>query len=195
MKNLGTKKLETYRLILRKFTLDDAKDMFNNYGSDSDTSKYLVWNTHKNIEDSISYIKDVLEKYKKDSFYCWGVVLKETNALFGAISVIDLDIKNHTAEVGYCYGSKWWGNGYATESFRRVIAFLFDEVGIETIYADHYLDNVASGRVMEKCGLKKEGILRKRMYDKNGNLSDLVSYSILKEEYLHSKKVEIIDLV
>ena len=195
MKNLGTKELETERLILRKFTLDDAKDMFNNYGSDSDTSKYLVWNTHKNIEDSISYIKDVLEKYKKDSFYCWGVVLKETNALFGAISVIDLDIKNHTAEVGYCYGSKWWRNGYAAESFKRVIAFLFDEVGIETIYADHYLDNVASGRVMEKCGLKKEGILRKRMYDKNGNLSDLVSYSILKEEYLHSKKVEIIDLV
>ena len=195
MKNLGTKDLETERLILRKFTLDDAKDMFNNYGSDSDTSKYLVWNTHKNIEDSISYIKDVLEKYKKDSFYCWGVVLKETNALFGAISVIDLDIKNHTAEVGYCYGSKWWRNGYAAESFKRVIAFLFDEVGIETIYADHYLDNVASGRVMEKCGLKKEGILRKRMYDKNGNLSDLVSYSILKEEYLHSKKVEIIDLV
>lgn len=195
MKNLGTKELETERLILRKFTLDDAKDMFNNYGSDSDTSKYLVWNTHKNIEDSISYIKDVLEKYKKDNFYCWGVVLKKTNALFGAISVIDLDIKNHTAEVGYCYGSKWWRNGYAAESFKRVIAFLFDEVGIETIYADHYLDNVASGRVMEKCGLKKEGILRKRMYDKNGNLSDLVSYSILKEEYLYSKKVEIIDLV
>ena len=47
MKNLGTKELETERLILRKFTLDDAKDMFNNYGSDSDTSKYLVWNTHK----------------------------------------------------------------------------------------------------------------------------------------------------
>lgn len=187
MKNLGTKKLETERLILRKFTLDDAKDMFNNYGSDSDTSKYLVWNTHKNIEDSISYIKDVLEKYQKDNFYCWGVVLKETNALFGAISVIDLDIKNHTAEVGYCYGSKWWRNGYATESFKRVIAFLFDEVGIETIYADHYLDNVASGRVMEKCGLKKEGILRKRMYDKEGILNDLVSYSILKEEYLNEK--------
>lgn len=93
MNNLGTKELETERLILRKFTLDDAKDMFNNYGSDSDASKYLVWNTHKNIEDSISYIKDVLEKYKKDNFYCWGVVLKETNALFGAISVIDLDIK------------------------------------------------------------------------------------------------------
>ena len=187
MKNLGTKELETERLILRKFTLDDAKDMFNNYGSDSDTSKYLVWNTHKNIEDSISYIKDVLEKYQKDNFYCWGVVLKETNALFGAISVIDLDIKNHTAEVGYCYGSKWWGNGYATESFKRVIQFLFDDVGVETIYADHCLSNLASGKVMEKCGLKKEGILRKRMYDKEGILNDLVSYSILKEEYLNKK--------
>ena len=136
MENLGTKELETERLILRKFTLDDAKDMFNNYGSDSDTSKYLVWDTHKNIEDSISYIKDVLEKYKKDNFYCWGVVLKSDNVLIGAISVIDLDVKNHTAEVGYCYGSKWWGNGYATESFKRVIQFLFDDVGVETIYAD-----------------------------------------------------------
>ena len=187
MKNLGTKELETERLILRKFTLDDAKDMFNNYGSDSDTSKYLVWDTHKNIEDSISYIKDVLEKYKKDNFYCWGVVLKSDNVLIGAISVIDLDVKNQTAEIGYCYGSKWWGNGYATESFKRVIQFLFDEVGIETIYADHCLSNLASGKVMGKCGLKKEGILRKRMYDKEGILNDLVSYSILKEEYLNKK--------
>ena len=96
-------------------------------------------------------------------------------------------LKNHTAEVGYCYGSKWWGNGYATESFKRVIQFLFDEVSVETIYADHCLSNLASGKVMEKCGLKKEGILRKRMYDKEGILNDLVSYSILKGEYLNEK--------
>ena len=82
LKNLETKELRTKRLILRKFTLDDAKDMFNNYGSDSDASKYLVWNTHKNIEDSISYIKDVLEKYKKDNFYCWNVILKFKQYLF-----------------------------------------------------------------------------------------------------------------
>ena len=90
MNNLETKELETERLILRKFTLDDAKDMFNNYGSDSDTSKYLVWNTHKNIEDSISYIKDVLEKYQKDNFYCWGVVLKEECLYSKKVEIIDL---------------------------------------------------------------------------------------------------------
>mgnify|MGYP004512002771 CR=1 FL=1 len=187
LKNLGTKELKTERLILRKFTINDAKDMYNNYGSDSKVSKYLAWNTHQSIKDSILYIKGVLKQYKSDSTYCWGVFLKPDNVLIGAISVIDLDVKNQTAEIGYCYGSKWWGNGYATESFKRVIQFLFDEVSVETIYADHCLSNLASGKVMEKCGLKKEGILRKRMYDKEGILNDLVSYSILKGEYLNEK--------
>ncbi len=68
-KNLGTKELRTKRLILRKFTINDAKDMYNNYGSDSKVSKYLAWNTHQSIKDSVLYIKGILKQYRSDSTY------------------------------------------------------------------------------------------------------------------------------
>jgi ribosomal-protein-alanine N-acetyltransferase len=76
------------------------------------------------------------------------------------------------------------GKGYATEAFKRVIKFLFEEVEVETIYAEHLEANPASGRVMEKCGLTYEGTLRGRILDKISKKNeDIKSYSITREEY------------
>ena len=92
--------------------------------------------------------------------------------------------KYNTTEIGYCYGAKWWGKGYATEGFKRVIKFLFEEVEVETIYAEHLEANPASGRVMEKCGLTYEGTLRGRILDKISKKNeDIKSYRITREEY------------
>lgn len=82
------------------------------------------------------------------------------------------------------FKAKWWGKGYATEAFKRVIKFLFEEVEVETIYAEHLEANPASGRVMEKCGLTYEGTLRGIILDKISKKNeDIKSYSITREEY------------
>ena len=82
---------------------------------------------------------------------------------------------------------KFWNKCYATESLKRVIEYLFEEIGFEVIYANHMSNNPGSGRVMEKSGMKKEGILRGRMIDKDRIRNDLVYYSITKEEYYDCK--------
>ena len=104
--------------------------------------------------------------------------------VIGSITAVKVDEVNKTVALGYCFGSKWWNKGYATETLKRVIKFFFEEVCVETIYANHLVDNIASGKVMQKAGMTFEGTLRNRMIDKITNKPmGLDTYSIIKEDY------------
>ncbi len=179
--NNGTKTIITERTILRKFKLEDASSFFNNVGDDPEVSKYVVWNRHKNVEVTKKVVMKWIEDYKKDNVYFWAVELKETNEIIGSISCVNVDVKNSTCEMGYVYSSRYWNKGYATEILRSVIDYLLNVENFYTIYAKHLSQNPASGRVLEKSGMKYEGRLKNRMIDKNTNLyDDLLSYSISK---------------
>ena len=179
--NNGTKTIYTERTILRKFTLDDVTSFFNNVGSDPLVSKYVVWNKHENIEVTKKVIKNWIEDYKKNNIYFWAVELRETNEVIGSISCVKVDTKNATCEIGYVYSSKYWNKGYGTEVLRKVIDYLMNVENFHTIYSKHLSLNPASGKVLEKSGMKYEGRLKNRMIDKNTGLyDDLLSYSISK---------------
>lgn len=117
MKNIGTKLLETNRLILRRANLDDASAMFKNWGSDPKVSRYVTWETHKTVADSLRFLVFLCDNYNTDNFYNWIVVEKSTDTSIGTIGVVGVNPKHSTTEIGYCYGAKWWGKGYATEGF------------------------------------------------------------------------------
>ena len=184
MKNIGTKTLNTERLILRKLTVDDAKEAFDNWCSSDEVAKYVMWSKHKNLNVTKNLYKMWEEEYKNLDTYRWIVKLKDTKELIGTIDVASKKFFEYGAcEIGYCYGKKYWGFGYASEALRAVIKFLFEEVKMDVIYAEHMEKNIASGKVMLKCGMKYEGTLRGRILDKEGNRNDLLSYSITKEDY------------
>jgi len=188
VENIGTKRLETERLILRKGSVNDAEEIFNNYCTDPLVTKYVTWDVHKSIDDSIKYLRYFEDSYRKEHSYNWLIESKEINQIIGAITAINVDVKNRTIEIGYCLGSNWWNKGYMTESLKRVIQFLFEEVCVETIYAEHWADNPSSGKVMLKSGMKYEGALRSRLIDKNTNKpTNLESYSIIREDYFNNK--------
>ena len=102
--------------------------------------------------------------------------------LLGAAGLI-IDRANERAEMGYWIGKPHWGKGYATEAVRALVAFGFEELGLHRIFAHHMTRNPASGRVLEKAGLKFEGELRQHFL-KWGAYEDARVYGILKEEYL-----------
>lgn len=184
MKCKGTIKLETERLLLRKGTLNDARQIYENYGSDPLVSRYVVWDMHTSIKDAEDLMKKWEESYQSKSSYKWVVVEKSENIIIGSITAVKIDEINKTVAIGYSYGSKWWNKGYATEALKRVIKFFFEEVGVETIYANHLSKNIASGRVMEKAGMIFEGTLRNRMIDKvTKKPTSLENYSIIREDY------------
>lgn len=177
--NNGTKKIITERTILRKFKIEDAYSFFENVGGDSEVTKYVVWNKHKDVDVTKKAVGKWIENYKNDNTYHWAIELKETSEIIGSISCVNIDLKNSTCEMGYVIGSKFWNKGYATEILKCVIDYLMNDEGFYTIYAEHLSLNPASGRVLEKCGMKYEGRLKNRMIDKStGKYDDLLSYSI-----------------
>ena len=177
----NTKTLETERLILRKFTIDDAEGMFKNWATDPLTNKYLSWELHKSIDESKSIIEDWLKRYES-GFYNWVVELKDTHEIIGNICEEGKNLKHKTISVGYCYGSKYWNNGYASEALRRVIEYLLTEQDFYLVEANHRSSNPASGRVMQKAGMKYDGTLRERRINLDGTRADMIYYSITKNE-------------
>ena len=181
MKHIGTTKLETERLILRRFTIEDAESMFNNWASDEEVTKFLTWPTHKSIEESKWFINFCLENYLNLSFYNWVIELKKTHELIGNISIVEVLEDTNSMELGWVIGKKYWGNGYAPEAGNKIIDVMFNEVGAECIFALHDVNNPKSGRAIQKLGMKYEGIIR-QCNKNNQGIVDCARYSILKSE-------------
>ena len=178
MNEVGTKTIETERLILRRFTVSDAEGMFYGWASDEKTVKYVNWSKHKSIDETAAILQAWIQDYDKNSFN-WAVELKESKELIGNISVISVSKKHNNCEIGYCYGSRYWNRGYATEALKAVVEYLFSKADMHIIEARHRSTNPASGRVMEKAGMKKEAVLTERRLCKDTNTyCDLICYYI-----------------
>ena len=187
MKELGTKTLETGRLTLRKYKIEDAKGMYENWGSDPKCNIYLPWELHENVEQTKEIITEWINAYQEDTFN-WIIELKESNEVIGGINVVKLNKKTNICEIGYCIGSKFWNKGYTTEALNKVIEFLFEECELYLIEASHHKTNIASGKVMEKAGMIKECELRNRALNRQTNeLENLVTHSITIDEYKQQK--------
>lgn len=188
MQHLGTQTLETARLILRKTEEDDWQTMFNNWANDARVTKYLTWTPYEIAEQlKNSYHAHLMESQAKPDFYDWKIVLKEPGEPVGSIGVVRLHEEIAAVEIGYCLGYAWWHQGIMTEAFRAVIQFLFNEVGVNRIAAEHDINNPHSGDVMRKCGLQLEGVHRQAGKNTQGIFCDLATYAILKKDYENSK--------
>lgn len=181
MKHCGTKTIETNRLILRRFTVDDAQDMFDNWASNDNVTKYLTWPTHKSVETTKKVLSEWAESYKDEKTYHWAIVLKDTNKVIGDISTPKIDEECLTAELGWCMSEEYWGQGIMPEAALAVRDYLFDEAGFNRIAAIHDINNTKSGRVMQKIGMKYEGTKRQASKNNQG-ICDICLYAILKED-------------
>jgi ribosomal-protein-alanine N-acetyltransferase len=173
--------LETMRLRLRRLSMHDAGDIFE-YASDPEVSKYVLWDHHRTIADSKSYLKHVLFLYSKGIPASWGIVLKEENKLIGTGGYQWWSVADSKAEVGYVISKSYWNKGYMTEALEEILRFGFEQMELVRIEAKCFVQNTASVRVMEKCGMKLEGTLRSYKYVK-GNFGDFKLYSILSSEF------------
>lgn len=182
MKHLGTKTIETERLILRRFTINDAQDMFNNWASDDEVTKYLMWPSHKNVEVSTAYIDSMINGYSQPNTYDWGIELKELGQVIGSIAVVRCNDDVEYVHIGYCIGRQWWNKGITSEAYSAVIKYLMDEVQVNRIESRHDPRNPSSGKVMEKCGLLYEGTLREADINNQG-VCDAAWYALLRKDY------------
>lgn len=178
----GTGTIETERLILRRFTIDDAENMYNNWVSDNEVCKYMRWMPHKSIEETEKCISNWIGLYNKEAFYLWVITFKKDNEPKGSIGRFVVNENDLCGDIGYCIGRKSWGQGIATEALRSVLNFAFNTVGFNRIESYHSVNNPASGRVMEKSGMIFEGFAKQK-YKSISGFEDCNMYSIVKEDF------------
>ena len=137
MTHLGTLEIETARLLLRRFTLDDAQAMYENWASDPEVTKYLTWPSHSNVAVSRAVLVDWIANYSRTDFYQWAIVPKALNQPIGSIAVVSQDDRICKAHIGYCIGKPWWHQGYMSEALQAVMNYLFDSVGMLRLDSRH----------------------------------------------------------
>ena len=182
MKKIGTKRLETGRLILRRFTVLDAEDMYRNWASDPEVTRYLTWPCHASAEATAALLENWVEKYQDGGYFQWAIEFKEAGTVIGGISAVKLDESINAAEIGYCLGRAYWGRGIMPEALRAVMDYLFDEAEVNRITAYHDVNNPKSGRVMQKAGMQYEGTHRQAGKNNRG-ICDLVCYAARRSDF------------
>lgn len=173
--------LNTDRLLLRRLKHEDAPHMATLAG-DYDVAKMTLNIPHPYPADSATqFIERSQQVWDTGERYGFAIVLNESDTFMGVIGIIP-ELQHLRAEVGYWIGKPFWGNGYVTEALNRVIQFGFENLDLNRIAASYRIDNPASGRVMEKAGMRFEGTFRQVVF-RDGAYSDLSYYAILREEY------------
>lgn len=182
MKHCGTQRLETDRLVLRRYVKEDAAAMYQNWASDQEVTRFLTWPAHSSLEVSQRVTEDWVNQYSNENYYHWAIVLKDNkDEPIGDIAVVNWKENISTVQIGYCIGRTWWHRGITSEALKAVMDFLFDVVDANRVEARHDPRNIHSGNVMKKCGMKYEGTLRSSDWNNQG-VCDACCYALLKSE-------------
>ncbi|MDN8592673.1 GNAT family protein [Paenibacillus sp. 11B] len=173
--------LETERLLLRPITYADLDEMYR-YCAVPAVSEYTTWDAHQSKEDTKVFIDFIMSQYEADKLGPWGIEDKQTKKLIGSCNYLGCDSNSMRVELGYVLSNEYWGRGIMTEVVSRIIQFGFEDIGLERIQAKCLVGNIGSAKVMEKAGMKFEGVLRKYMKIKN-EMQDLKMYAIIRSDY------------
>ena len=177
-------RLETDRLVLRPVTLDDAPAMFE-YASDEENTRY-TFETNKSLEETRN---NIALFYLANPLGRWGIELKSNGQFIGTIDLHKIDPALKKAAIGYIINKKYWNQGLTTEANRAVIELAFEKIGMNKLIALHDKDNPASGKVMEKSGMRfsHEEPYACMDHHEKGRIVTRIHYVLTKEDYFANK--------
>ena len=178
----GTQTIETERLTLRQFTMEDAESAMNNWAGDDHVQKMYGEPSYKTIDAAAKLLEKYIKSYDKGNFYRWAVIERASGECIGQVAFFLVDTGNHFGEIEYCIGTAFQGKGYATEATKAVIDYGFKQIGFHKVQICVRPSNLASKRVIEKCGFTYEGTLRDYFFI-DGKYEDRMFFSILEDEY------------
>lgn len=173
--------LDTARLILRSLTLEDATDV-QRLAGDRDIASQMLHIPHP-YEDGMAekWIQFCQEKFEKDEALTFAITLRTESNLIGVIG-LGVYREHERADLFYWIGKPYWNFGYATEAAQAVVAYSFEVLKLNRIEAGRFTGNSASGRVLEKVGMRYEGC-RRQYLKKWGNFEDIMGYGVLKADF------------
>lgn len=164
---------------LRKWKMTDAEplsEMLNNPKILANLRDGLPY--PYTIDDAKGYIKAMLDA-DQDQIFAYAVT--DGNRIVGSIGVFRKEnIHFRTAELGYYIAESDWGQGHGTRAVKQICELIFETTDIIRIFAEPFVRNLGSCRILEKAGFQVEGILRKNAV-KNGQIEDMKLYALIRE--------------
>jgi RimJ/RimL family protein N-acetyltransferase len=174
--------LFTERLRLRPPTEADAEQMFSRYSANPEVTRYLSWTPHRSVAETREYLRHRAQEDSAGASAGYLIFSRQTGELLGAVGG---RIQSTTLfQFGYCLARDAWGHGFATEAARAFVAAAINQPAIWRVQALCDVENLASARVLEKSGLKLEGVLRRYMVLPNLGPAprDVFCYASIREQ-------------
>jgi len=159
--------IETPRLLLRRPSPSDAKEVFEAWAGDAEVTRFLAWAPHDTVEETRAFLSACEARWKKGKEYVWVFVEKASGRLVGSLAARP---GAHGIDLGYLMAREWWGRGFMTEVLEAVVPRWLAQEGVHRVWATCDVENRASARVLEKAGFQLEGTLRR--WDRHPNLGD-----------------------
>ena len=175
--------LETHQLVLRPFHQADLA-AFIAYRSDADTARYQAWDAPYSAHHAAAFLHDMQQTVPATpgAWYQLAIALKATGPMIGDCAFCLLADDPRQAEIGFTLAPQQRGNGYATAAVRRLLAYLFEEVGVHRVRASCDVENVADATLLARVGMRREGHFRESVWFK-GRWSSEYWYAMLRHEW------------
>lgn len=171
------KRIITERLELHQLRYEDAEEIFYTYASKPEVTRYLAFPTHQSVTDARNFVSHSIAAWDQGTEYAFGIRLKIDNRFIGSIGFINEDGK---VQFGYALSPNYWNKGLATEACKSVLELLVKQKDVHRIWTFVDAENVASGRVLMKCGLVEEARLAKwfRFVNQDNQPKDCILYVV-----------------
>lgn len=172
-------RIVTSRLVLRPLSEGDAPDVFA-YAADAEMTRYLLWDAHQSIDDSLVFLRHVAGRYALGEPYDWGI--EWNGRVIGTIGLFDRRISAERAEVGFALGRAYWRQGFMRESLTAILDHAFCDLALRRVVARTHVQNQGSRALLASTGFTQEGTLRQDIYAK-GLFWDVAYFGLLVGEF------------
>lgn len=171
--------LQTQRLTLRPIRVEDAAALYQARG-DADVMRYWDWPEQADVEAVRRILAGHIPGPGNGATIWWVAALSPDGPAIGECDLSEIDRHHGRAEIGFLFARRHWGQGYAHEAMERVIAYAFDELGLERLWARFHAGNEASQRLLERLGFAYEGTLKRHIL-RDGERRDCLIYGRLRD--------------
>lgn len=172
--------LETERLRLRPFTLDDEAEVFA-LVSHPEVARFVRFEAHRTPAETRAFLQSAQQHYHRSDPFSWAIVRREDERVIGSCGFVSQAGERQSAEIGYWLGKPYWGKGYAAEAARALVRFGFEQMNLERVEAKCFVENRAGQRVIEKLGMRFEGTDRSEMI--KGEYPELRLYAVARQDW------------
>jgi [ribosomal protein S5]-alanine N-acetyltransferase len=173
--------IETERLLLRKLSVADASDMYE-YAQDVELAGLGLWKPLSTLEQCAADLQTVEERYAAGDCFAWALEVKAERKMIGRAGFVQYSSEHARAELGYALNRRYWGQGYMTEATKAIIEHGFRSLHLHRVEAICLPENRASIRILEKVGMRFEGMKREATFVR-GKFDDLHLYGLLQREW------------